>query len=139
MAHLRLNAVMLRQNGGGSRVGQAHSHARSPLNRSGPVKWNATHTQTKYARHDSAQLDNLRSEASRLAKRSKVDWSVERTDKGRVLFFEDLEAKTGSSRFVKTTACSTWTAHLVLTRDSQQLLQRFLQWREKAKTPEASQ
>jgi hypothetical protein len=39
-------------------------------------------------------LDNLRSEASRLAKRSKVDWSVERTDKGTCFCFEDLEAKT---------------------------------------------
>jgi hypothetical protein len=43
---------------------------------------------------DSAQLDNLRSEASRLAKGSKMDWWVERTDKGACFCFEDLEAKT---------------------------------------------
>jgi hypothetical protein len=40
------------------------------------------------------QLDNLRSEASRIAKGSKVDWWVERTDKGACFCFEDLEAKT---------------------------------------------
>jgi hypothetical protein len=39
------------------------------------------------------QLDNLRSEASRLAKGSKMDWWVERTDKGACFCFEDLETK----------------------------------------------
>jgi hypothetical protein len=39
------------------------------------------------------QLDNLRSEASRLARGSRMDWWVERTDKGACFCFEDLQAK----------------------------------------------
>jgi hypothetical protein len=43
------------------------------------------------------ELDNLRSEASRIAKGSKMDWWVERTDKGACICFEGLEAKTALS------------------------------------------
>ena len=39
------------------------------------------------------QLDELRSEASRIAKGSKVDWWVERTDKGARFCFESGEVK----------------------------------------------
>ena len=39
------------------------------------------------------QLDELRSEASRLAKGSKVDWWIERTDKGACFCFESNEVK----------------------------------------------
>jgi hypothetical protein len=38
-------------------------------------------------------LDALRSEASRIAKGGKVDWWVERTDKGVCFCFEDEETK----------------------------------------------
>ena len=37
--------------------------------------------------------DDLRSEASRIARTSKVDWWVERTDKGLRFCFEDSLAK----------------------------------------------
>ena len=37
--------------------------------------------------------DILRLEASNIAKSSKVDWWVERTDKGTCFFFEDLSSK----------------------------------------------
>jgi hypothetical protein len=43
------------------------------------------------------ELDNLRFEASRIAKGSKMDWRVERTDKGACFCFEGLEAKTAFS------------------------------------------
>jgi hypothetical protein len=39
------------------------------------------------------QLDELRSEASRIAKGKKVDWWVERTDKGACFCFESGEVK----------------------------------------------
>ena len=39
------------------------------------------------------QLDELRSEASRIAKGSNVDWSVERIDKGVCFCFESAEVK----------------------------------------------
>ncbi len=38
-------------------------------------------------------LDQLRSEASRIAKGSKLDWWIERTDKGACFCFEDPAAK----------------------------------------------
>ncbi|GLR91225.1 hypothetical protein [Bradyrhizobium iriomotense] len=39
------------------------------------------------------QLDQLRAEASRIARGSKIDWSIERADKGMRFCFEDAEAK----------------------------------------------
>ena len=39
------------------------------------------------------RLDQLRGEASRIAKGSKVDWWIERADKGTRFCFEDAEAK----------------------------------------------
>jgi hypothetical protein len=39
------------------------------------------------------QLDELRSEASRIAKGKKIDWWVDRTDKGACFCFEDIGAK----------------------------------------------
>jgi hypothetical protein len=39
------------------------------------------------------QLDLLRAEASRIARGSKFDWWIERTDKGSCFCFEDVEAK----------------------------------------------
>lgn len=39
------------------------------------------------------QLDLLRDEASRIAKGSRVDWWVNRTDKGACFCFEDTAAK----------------------------------------------
>ena len=39
------------------------------------------------------QLDLLRGEASRIAKGSKVDWWVDRTDNGTSFCFEDAKAK----------------------------------------------
>ena len=45
------------------------------------------------------QLDELRSEASRIAKGSKADWWVERTDKGARFCFESGEAKKRFSSF----------------------------------------
>jgi hypothetical protein len=39
------------------------------------------------------QLDELRSEASRIAKRGRFDWWVERTDKGACFSFESSEAE----------------------------------------------
>ena len=39
------------------------------------------------------QLDLLRGEASRIANGSKVDWWVDRTDKGASFCFEDAKAK----------------------------------------------
>lgn len=39
------------------------------------------------------QLDELRSEASRIAKVRKIDWWVDRSDKGTCVCFEDSEAK----------------------------------------------
>jgi hypothetical protein len=40
-----------------------------------------------------SQLDRLRGEASRIARGSKVDWWVERSDTGTRFCFEDAEAK----------------------------------------------
>ena len=39
------------------------------------------------------QLDELRSEASRIAKRKKIDWWADRSDKGTCFCFEDPDAK----------------------------------------------
>jgi hypothetical protein len=39
------------------------------------------------------QLDLLRGEAARISRRHKVDWWVERGDKGTRFCFEDAEAK----------------------------------------------
>lgn len=39
------------------------------------------------------QLDHLREEASRIARESKIDWSIERGDEGAHFCFEDAEAK----------------------------------------------
>jgi hypothetical protein len=39
------------------------------------------------------QLDQLRAEASAIAKSSKVDWWVERTEKGTCFYFEDASSK----------------------------------------------
>jgi hypothetical protein len=39
------------------------------------------------------QLDQLRAEASRIARESNVDWWIERADKGMRFCFEDAEAK----------------------------------------------
>ena len=39
------------------------------------------------------QLDLLRGEASRIAKGSKVDWSIDRADVGTRFCFEDAKAK----------------------------------------------
>jgi hypothetical protein len=39
------------------------------------------------------QLDLLRAEASRIARGSKVDWWIERSDRGAHFCFEDAEAK----------------------------------------------
>jgi len=39
------------------------------------------------------QLDNLRSEASRIAKGHKIDWWVDHIDKGTCFCFEDAAAK----------------------------------------------
>ncbi len=40
------------------------------------------------------QLDHLREEASRIARASKIDWTIERGDEGAHFFFENTEAKT---------------------------------------------
>ena len=39
------------------------------------------------------QLDQLRAEASRIARASKIDWWIERVDKGVRFCFEEAEAK----------------------------------------------
>jgi hypothetical protein len=39
------------------------------------------------------QLDDLRSQASRIARGRKIDWSVDHSDKGACFCFEDAEAK----------------------------------------------
>jgi hypothetical protein len=39
------------------------------------------------------QLDQLRAEASRIARASNIDWWIERADKGMRFCFEDAEAK----------------------------------------------
>lgn len=39
------------------------------------------------------KLDQLRAEASRIARGNKIDWSIERADKGMRFCFEDAEAK----------------------------------------------
>jgi hypothetical protein len=39
------------------------------------------------------QLDQLRAEASRIARGNKIDWWIERADKGMRFCFEDAEAK----------------------------------------------
>jgi hypothetical protein len=54
---------------------------------------------------------------------------------GTCFCFEDLEAKTGSSRFVKTTACSTWTANLLLTRTPSCCLSAFCNGVRKPRRP----
>ena len=46
-------------------------------------------------------LDELRSEASRIAKGSKIDWWVERTDKGVCFCFESDEVKRRFSSYCK--------------------------------------
>jgi hypothetical protein len=38
-------------------------------------------------------LDELRSEASRIAKRKKIDWWVDHSEKGPCFCFEDIDAK----------------------------------------------
>ena len=39
------------------------------------------------------QLDQLRGEASRIAKENKVDWWIDRADVGTAFYFEDPKAK----------------------------------------------
>jgi hypothetical protein len=39
------------------------------------------------------QLDQLRAEASRIARGGKIDWWIEQADKGMRFCFEDAEAK----------------------------------------------
>ena len=39
------------------------------------------------------QLDQLRAEASRISRGSKIDWWIERSDAGTRFFFESAEAK----------------------------------------------
>ncbi|MDH2405076.1 hypothetical protein QCM77_34940 [Bradyrhizobium sp. SSUT18] len=39
------------------------------------------------------QLDQLRAEASRIARGSKIDWWIERADRGTRFCFENAEAK----------------------------------------------
>jgi hypothetical protein len=39
------------------------------------------------------RLDQLRAEASRIARTSNIDWWIERADKGMRFCFEDAEAK----------------------------------------------
>ncbi|MGY3388014.1 hypothetical protein ACVWW6_000605 [Bradyrhizobium sp. USDA 3311] len=39
------------------------------------------------------QLDHLREEASRIARQSKIDWSIERGAEGAHFCFEDAESK----------------------------------------------
>lgn len=39
------------------------------------------------------ELDQLRAEASSIAKRSKIGWWIERGDQGTHFYFEDAEAK----------------------------------------------
>jgi hypothetical protein len=45
------------------------------------------------------QLDELRSQASRIAKGRKIDWWVDRSDKGTCFCFEDPDAKQDFASF----------------------------------------
>ncbi|MBR0719229.1 hypothetical protein JQ632_35530 [Bradyrhizobium liaoningense] len=47
------------------------------------------------------QLDQLRAEASRIARGSKIDWWIERADKGMRFCFEDAEAKSAFASICK--------------------------------------
>jgi hypothetical protein len=50
------------------------------------------------------QLDQLRGEASRIARGSKIDWWIERADKGAPFCFEDAEAKKAFASICKSFA-----------------------------------
>lgn len=53
-------------------------------------------------------LDQLRGEASRVSRANKVDWWMERGDRGTHFCFEDAETKMLSRRSAKTSLFRTW-------------------------------
>ena len=71
-----------------------------------------TKTNGLIVRASGRKLDQLRGDASRIAKGNKVDWWIEQADKGTRFCFEDVKAKSHSHSLATASAFRAGTANL---------------------------